>query len=132
MRIAFLSIGVLIASLAILDWLAPGADVRQKTAAIPLRSGTGVPSVGERLFQAECARCHGADLKGTQKGPPLLHPYYRPDHHADIAIYLAVRDGVVQHHWNFGNMPPVPTVDRVQVRDIVAFVRQAQQRAGLF
>ena len=41
---------------------------------------------GKKLYVAEqCATCHGADLKGSDKGsnqgPPLLHKIYEPSHH---------------------------------------------------
>ena len=31
------------------------------------------PAAGKTLFAKHCATCHGADLKGSDKGPPLLH-----------------------------------------------------------
>ncbi|WP_303904510.1 c-type cytochrome [Thiohalomonas denitrificans] len=131
MRIALALVVALIASLTVLDWMAPDAESRRESAVMPLESGVGDPGTGAHLFEAECVQCHGADLKGTQEGPPLIHPYYRPDHHADLAFYMAIRDGVVQHHWDFGDMPPVPAIDREQARDIVTFIRQAQREAGM-
>ncbi len=86
---------------------------------------------GKALFEANCAQCHGADMRGTAKGPPLLHPYYRPAHHADLAFYWAVEKGVRQHHWHFGDMPPVPGLSRADVTDIIAYVRQSQRAAGI-
>ncbi|HKK14752.1 MAG TPA: cytochrome c [Gammaproteobacteria bacterium] len=86
---------------------------------------------GRALFQANCARCHGAGARGTGQGPPLLHPVYRPGHHADLAFYLAVRNGVQPHHWRFGPMPPVRGLDPEAVADIVAWVRQQQRMAAI-
>ena len=62
---------------------------------------------------------------------PLLHGYYRPDHHANYAFYMAVKNGVVQHHWEFGNMPAMPQVSPEQAADIIAYVRALQRQAGL-
>jgi mono/diheme cytochrome c family protein len=39
------------------------------------------PAQGKRLFEKKCAQCHGVELKGSDKGPPFLHPVYEPGHH---------------------------------------------------
>lgn len=86
---------------------------------------------GRQAFQADCAACHGMEAGGTDHGPPLIDPIYRPGHHADLAFYFAVRNGVQPHHWHFGPMPPVKGVDPEQVADIIAWVRQRQRSAGI-
>jgi mono/diheme cytochrome c family protein len=86
---------------------------------------------GERLFNDNCARCHGARAAGTDAGPPLVHVIYEPNHHADIAFQRAVALGVSAHHWRLGNMPPVPGVDEVAVERITAYVRWLQRAAGI-
>jgi len=88
-------------------------------------------SRGEQLFQANCAVCHGESGLGTANGPPLIHEVYEPGHHPDASFHQAVTDGVVAHHWDFGNMPPVPGLDRGEVDDIVAWVREQQRAAGI-
>jgi mono/diheme cytochrome c family protein len=85
---------------------------------------------GQELFEANCAACHGIDLKGTDTGPPFLHEVYVPSHHGDIAFFMAAEQGVQPHHWDFGAMPPVPTVDRDEVQLIVDYVRARQEDAG--
>lgn len=87
---------------------------------------------GQQLFLTNCAACHGVDLMGSNTGPPLLHPYYAPNHHSDEAFQQAVARGVVPHHWNFGPMDPIPGLTREEVAKIVAFVRSEQQAAGIF
>ena len=89
-------------------------------------------AAGAELFTANCAVCHGADLNGTVIGPPLLHPFYAPNHHADEAFQRAVAFGVVPHHWNFGPMQPLAHLTRDQVTTIIAFVRSEQEAAGIF
>ncbi|MBI3965148.1 MAG: cytochrome c [Chloroflexi bacterium] len=105
----------------------PPASAPSPAAAVPesLRNG-------ERLYNANCASCHGARGVGTTVGPPFLSPIYRPDHHADAAFQLAVRQGVQPHHWQFGPMAPITGLDRAQVDEITRYVRWLQQQAGVF
>lgn len=86
---------------------------------------------GADLFLATCAACHGADGLGTDMGPPLVDPTYRPGHHSDAAFLLAVRRGVQPHHWSFGSMPQIPDVSDQDIADIVAHVRGLQTAAGI-
>ncbi len=86
---------------------------------------------GGDLFQANCARCHGEDGRGTREGPPLVHKIYRPGHHADLSFHLAVRNGVRQHHWNFGDMAPLKELAPEDTGHVIAYVRQEQRRAGI-
>lgn len=89
------------------------------------------PAGGKKLFEMHCAACHGAALQGSDKGPPLLHRIYEPSHHADIAFQLAVKNGVRAHHWQFGDMAPVPNVTPDDVGHITAYVRAEQRKAGI-
>lgn len=88
-------------------------------------------AAGESFFREHCTKCHGTHAVGTDSGPALVHPYYRPAHHADQAFVLALRQGVSAHHWRFGDMPPQPQVPDSQVAPIVAYVRWLQQAAGI-
>jgi mono/diheme cytochrome c family protein len=96
-------------------------------------TGRALVDRGDELFHGEatCALCHGAELTGTAMGPPLLHEIYRPDHHPDRAIRLAVRNGVQPHHWSFGPMPKLPHVSDSDIDALIAYVRAEQQRAGI-
>lgn len=87
---------------------------------------------GAPLYAQHCARCHGEQGKGTNAGPPLMHKYYEPNHHADQAFYRAVNKGVQAHHWNFGNMPPVEGVSPEQAGHIIAHIRALQRAAGIY
>jgi len=86
---------------------------------------------GKALYDEKCASCHGADLKGTDQGPPFLHRIYEPSHHGDAAFQLAVRNGVRAHHWKFGDMKPVPGLSADDVAHIVAYVRSQQRVVGI-
>lgn len=85
---------------------------------------------GSELYQASCAECHGADLRGTDRGPSHLSEVYEPNHHGDAAFLLAVQRGVRAHHWNFGNMAPISGLTADDVAAIVAYVRAEQQNQG--
>ncbi|MEO7129648.1 MAG: cytochrome c [Rhodoferax sp.] len=87
--------------------------------------------VGQRAYDATCAKCHGAYGLGTDKGPPFLNPIYNPGHHPDEAFLRAVRNGVRQHHWRFGDMPAQPTVSEEEIQQIVRYVREVQQANGI-
>ena len=108
-------------------------DEDERRARMYLPPASYVPSMerGGFVFKQNCATCHGIDAKGGPTGPPLVHSIYSRDHHADLAIHWAVRDGVNQHHWHFGNMPPQKHVSPKRVSDIVLWIREMQRRAGI-
>jgi mono/diheme cytochrome c family protein len=86
---------------------------------------------GEKVFVAQCAACHGNNAAGTDKGPSLVDPIYRPLHHSDFSFIRAVTLGVPQHHWFFGAMPAQPQVRREQIDQVVVYVRELQQANGI-
>ena len=86
---------------------------------------------GKLLFDANCAPCHGLKATGTDKGPPLVHDIYNPGHHSDAAFFLAAQQGVRQHHWPYGNMPPQRQVSEPQITAIVQYVRELQAANGI-
>lgn len=88
-------------------------------------------TMGKNLYVLHCASCHGGDLRGADKGPPLLHKIYEPSHHGDAAFQLAVANGVRAHHWQFGDMAPIGTLTPDDVAHITAFVRTEQRKVGI-
>ena len=97
---------------------------------VPALAGASLE--GEELFNANCSRCHGLNTVGTSQGPPLLHRTYAPGHHPDLSFRNAVRDGVWQHHWSFGEMPPVPVITPEEVDKVICYVREIQRANGIF
>ena len=89
-------------------------------------------AAGKQTFAATCAACHGADATGTNLGPPLINRIYHPGHHPDFSFRNAVNLGVQQHHWTFGDMPPVAGVPPADVDEIICFIREAQLANGIF
>ena len=93
---------------------------------------TAEQKTGRALYTRRCASCHGTNAAG-QKGvaPPLVHKIYEPGHHADESFQRAAALGVRQHHWPFGNMPPVQGISRSDVAQIISYVRALQRANGI-
>jgi len=112
-----------------------GVFVMSTTQAAVTDTGVRVPfkeAVGVRLFKKNCSVCHGEWAKGTDKGPPLIHDFYKPSHHGDGAFYSAAMKGVKAHHWKFGDMPPVAGIQQRDVSKIISYVRWLQQANKLY
>lgn len=88
--------------------------------------------LGQAFYDEYCSSCHGLNLNGTDKGPPLIHPFYKPSHHGDEAFYRAALQGVRQHHWEFGDMPPVAGMTRKKMDKLLPYVRYYQQQMKLY
>ncbi|MBL4613962.1 MAG: c-type cytochrome [Magnetovibrio sp.] len=86
---------------------------------------------GAIAFKENCAVCHGENGAGTDQGPPMVHTVYNPGHHGDESIFRAVKNGVKQHHWPFGNMPPQPQVNQTMAVNIAAYIREVQAANGI-
>lgn len=106
------------------------SDVAPSTVIVPVLSEPA--QEGQTEFKANCAGCHGANAAGTNLGPPLVHKIYEPSHHQDFAFRNAVQNGVQSHHWQFGNMRPVPQVSEADVERIICYVRELQRANGIF
>ena len=86
--------------------------------------------LGAEVYAETCASCHGADLQGTDKGPSHLSIVYEPNHHTDASFRSTIANGAAQHHWNFGDMPPISGLTGEDVEAVIAFVRSEQERQG--
>ena len=86
--------------------------------------------LGKNLYEKDCASCHGNWGKGTEKGPPLMHNFYKPSHHGDAAFYRAALSGARAHHWKFGDMPAVEGMTREKMDQIIPYVRWLQEKSG--
>ncbi len=89
-------------------------------------------NLGKMSYESFCASCHGKTAGGTDKGPTFISRIYHPGHHSDGGFFVAARNGVRAHHWQFGNMPPVPEVNDSQLEYIVKYIRAVQQANGVF
>ncbi len=107
----------------------PGLGPASPPSALPGLPPQAQP--GMTAFNANCAVCHGANAAGTNQGPPLVHRVYEPNHHQDFAFRNAVRNGVPSHHWQFGDMLPVPGLSDEEVDSIICYVRELQRDEGI-
>ncbi len=104
----------------------------------PLTVAFNIPNLNEAeriglgYFTMHCQVCHGENGRGTRAGPPLVHKIYEPSHHGDGAFVRAARQGVVAHHWRFGNMPALPAVTDHEVNAIIRYVRALQRANGIY
>lgn len=87
---------------------------------------------GKLVFNKFCSQCHGASAAGLENGPPLVHKIYEPNHHGDAAFFLAAKNGVRPHHWNFGPMPPVEGVSDSYIPFVIEYVRELQRANGIY
>ena len=87
---------------------------------------------GKNLYEAHCHTCHGDRGTGTDRAPPLLHPYYDPNEHGDEYFYNAVAKGAEQHLWEYGDMPALPYIQRDQVSEIIGYVRWLQRQVSIY
>ena len=102
----------------------------RRLATTPPSAPTDTLATGQELSEQNCAEYHGVDLRGTEKGPSHLSVVYEPSHHGDGAFLVAILRGARAHHWDFGDMPPIPNLEPDDVATITAYVRSVQQREG--
>jgi mono/diheme cytochrome c family protein len=111
--------GFVVSSLLVVGTVACGADAEESAAA----RGAG-------LYRANCAACHGDDLRGGSRGPSLREDAYLEDQLSDVEMASAIRNGVEERLWDFGPMPAAGGLSDAQVREIVAYVRAEQRDAN--
>ena len=145
MKIVPLLTGAAVLAAGIAAWVAtrpaPQAPAPAPAAAMPGEAMVQVTppgglapeeQIGKRAFDAVCAECHGPNAAGREgMGPPLVHDYYKPSHHADMAFVMAAQNGVRAHHWTFGDMPAQSGLSGADVKAIIAYVRAVQRANGI-
>ncbi len=103
-----------------------------QTVSVSVPDLSDVARQGGELFTANCSECHGPTAGGSSQGPPLVHEIYEPGHHADFSFVRAVETGSPQHHWNFGDMEPVPGLSPEDLNKVICYVRELQYANGIF
>lgn len=128
---------VLVGAIAIFAWVYMATSATsaisggERTVVIKVPEFSRMAAAGKVAFDANCAKCHGKYGDGTEKGPPFMHEIYNPGHHPDEAFIRAARQGVRQHHWPYGDMPPQPDVTDGELTEIVRYVRELQEANGI-
>ncbi len=117
---------ILVTGLVVLLINTAGASEDQQGFKVPFSMG-----LGKNLFQQNCAGCHGKWGKGTVVGPPLMDRIYLAWHHPDDSYYQAALSGARAHHWKFGDMPPLPGMDRKKLDRIIPYIRWLQEQSGI-
>jgi mono/diheme cytochrome c family protein len=112
-------------------WFVERLDERPAQTEVRVPRLSAVARAGQLAFDRTCAGCHGPHARGSAAAPPLIHPTYRPAHHADIAFEFAVRRGVRAHHWRFDDMPPQPSLTAAEIAQITRYVRELQAANGI-
>jgi len=124
-------VGIAVA-LGLVGWLISGGGSKDATIKVIVPELSAKAEKGKATFERVCLKCHGKNVGGSTNGPPLIDPFYRPDHHADAAFVSAITHGVRQHHWKFGPMPSQPAVKAVEISDLIAYIREMQQANGVY
>ena len=109
---------------------APAPTVTSDAPAPLTTAATFVVPDGAAVYQQYCAECHGVDLRGTDKGPSQLSIIYEPNHHGDYAYRVAIREGTREHHWWYGDMPPVEGITDLEIEKVISYIRAEQERLG--
>jgi mono/diheme cytochrome c family protein len=107
-----------------------GLGTADASAATAGAGGTADLALGDEVYQANCALCHGDDLRGTERGPSQLSVVYEPSHHSDQSYVAAITQGSPAHHWDFGDMPPVEGLDQDEIASVIAYIRSVQEAEG--
>ena len=133
-RISGLAAFGIVVALILIAVIGCGSEA-EPPADTPATPGTDLSSsalAGKQVFDANCSLCHGVDVMGSATGPPLIDRIYEPGHHNDFSIRSAVRNGVPQHHWWFGDMPPVAGITDQQMEQLICYIRELQLANGIF
>ena len=85
----------------------------------------GDSAEGRGLFEERCAGCHGTAGGGTVAGPTLLADWLAESAFSDDDMAGIIKGGM-------GPMPPFRWLDAQEMADVVAYVRELQQLAGLW
>ena len=119
-------------ALAAVGWLIFGGGPDNAAIQVIVPKLSVEAQAGLQTFERVCQKCHGENLAGSNSGPPLVDPFYKPAHHGDGSIVSAIRKGVRQHHWKFGPMPPQPDVKAAEIPALTTYIREIQRANGVF
>ncbi|MBL6932172.1 MAG: cytochrome c [Rhodospirillales bacterium] len=131
-RSTFTTMAGIVVALAAVGWLIFGGGSQDATIKVIVPELSAKAEKGRLTFEQNCIKCHGRNVAGSDKGPPLVDPFYKPSHHPDASFVSAINLGVRQHHWKFGSMPPQPQIKAADIPDLITYIREIQQANGVF
>lgn len=77
------------------------------------------PQQGTRIYQRDCAECHGADAEGKDRAPPL-NPAGHAHHHADWELVMIIAEG----RGGLGRMPAwKEKLSDQEIQAVVAYIK---------
>lgn len=82
---------------------------------------------GALLYDAHCALCHGPEGVGNSAGPAMTDEIYLPDQTDDVAMLLAVTDGVDPGRTDFNGMAAITHLSHSDIARITAYIRDLQE-----
>ena len=85
----------------------------------PLNDQQSAALAGRKLFQRDCAQCHGAEREGLGKAPPLARPEVMEAKPG--ALFWVLQNGSIVR-----GMPSFARLPAAQRWQIVAFLRMAE------
>jgi mono/diheme cytochrome c family protein len=89
----------------------------------PLETDPDAIAAGGKLFERECAECHGRKAEGGRRAPSLLHEEVQQA--TPGALFWVLTNGVVWH-----GMPDWSKLPEPQRWQIVAFLKSFKASAG--
>lgn len=116
--IAFVVVPILCATEPNLPHLAPTKWAGKLN---PLAGKSSAPAAGAKLYQRECAGCHGRDATGIGKAPSLRQPAVSQA--PPGALFWVIDNGAIYH-----GMPSFAHLPEPQRWQIVAFLQELQSR----
>lgn len=102
----------------------PGSLVQQAPASAnrrpnPFSGQNQAERAGAKLYQRECAACHGRDAQGIGKAPPLISPSVEKA--SPGALFWVLRNGSIRR-----GMPSFSHLPDPQRWQIVTYLKSAQ------
>jgi putative heme-binding domain-containing protein len=111
-RLACLTALVAVALAGVYKSTAQDLDAQNRAARMP----------GQRVFDSNCAGCHGLDGRGGDKGIDILD---KLADHTDSKLRSIIAKGITGT-----SMPAFPELNQQQVRNIIGYLRSLQGSAG--
>lgn len=126
MVISAILAGVIV--VAVIVVLVVTASSGSRSSGPPAAGSPAQLSLGQKVFSAHCAQCHGRSLEGGPMGPRVVSSEFAAL--PDASYRTAMASGVPNRRPEFGPMPP-QAVTPTEADAVIAYIRSQQHAAGL-